>query len=294
MQSSKALYSTCFEDYKLSEMQIKELQDELLMMFLDFKKVCDENNIDYMLSEGTLLGAIRHKGFIPWDDDIDIMMLRSEYEKFRKVFLNKCSEKYVLAEPLSDEKYFCKMPKIYKKGTVYVEIPNAGIDAFNMLFLDIFIIENIPNAKIIRKFKEFIYDFAYKGASVCVDYMYPSPVIEEEMQKNAELKKYYEFRRRLGRLFAYVGGEKFWLKVCEKMVVGKKKTNYLGVPSAISYGREIFPKEVLTEWTIGNFCGYEVKIPVHYEEYLTNLYGDYMQIPPVDKRETHVAYKIKL
>lgn len=294
MKSSKSLYSQCFSEYKLDEEVLKKLQQELLKMFLDVKEVCDKNNIDYMLSGGTCLGAIRHKGFIPWDDDIDIMMLRSEYEKFAKIFKAQYSEKYILTEPLKEKKYFSKMPKIYKKDTTYVEIPNAGIHGLDMIFIDVFIIENVPDSKLLRKITGKIYDFCFKGASVCIDYLYPSPVIEEKCKENKELNDYYKFRKRVGWIFSHFGGIYFWLRRCEKIAKKYKNTHYLGIPSGISYEREIFDEALYKELTEAEFCGYKVKIPADYDKYLSNLYGDYMQIPSVEKREMHVAYKIKL
>lgn len=294
MQSSKTLYSNYFKEYKLDINKLKELQDSLLLMFLDVKKVCDDNDIDYMMSGGTLLGTIRHKGFIPWDDDIDIMMLRSEYEKFKLAFKKTLKDKYILAEPLSDKKYFSKFPKIYKKGTTYVEIPTAGVDGFDMLFMDIFIVENIPNSKVLQKIKSKIYNFAFRGASVCIDYLFPSPVIIEKAKINLKVSNYYNFRRKLGALFSHIGGIYFYLGICERMARSKKQSKYLGVPSAISYEREILPREIFTKLTTGYFCGYEVKIPADYDRYLSNLYGNYMEIPSEEKREVHVAYKVEL
>ena len=86
MRTSKSLYSRCFEEYRLSDETLKKLQNELLLMLIDVKSVCDSCQINYMLSGGSMLGAVRHQGFIPWDDDIDIMMLRSEYERFKDSF----------------------------------------------------------------------------------------------------------------------------------------------------------------------------------------------------------------
>lgn len=294
MKSSKSLYSECFDEYKLDDQTLKSLQQELLKMFIDIKNVCDENNIDYMLSGGTCLGAIRHKGFIPWDDDIDIMMLRSEYEKFSKIFVEQYSEKYILAEPLKNKNYFNKMPKVYKKNTTYIEIPKAGIKEYNMVFIDIFIIENIPDSKFLRKITGKVYDFCFKGASACIDYLYPSPVIEEKCKENKELNDYYKLRKRIGWLFSHLGGIYFWLKRCDRIAGKKRKSKMLGVPSGISYEKEVFEESIYKELITAEFCGYNVKIPAQYDKYLSNLYGDYMQIPPVEKREAHVAYKIEL
>ena len=83
-----------FTDYDPE--QLKHLQGLELMILKDFIKICDENNLKYYIYGGSLLGAVRHKGFIPWDDDIDVIMFRDDYEKFKKIFLSKPNEKYEL------------------------------------------------------------------------------------------------------------------------------------------------------------------------------------------------------
>lgn len=294
MRTSKSLYTDCFQEYSLSQSLLDELHSVLLEILLDVKQVCDDNDIKYMLSGGTMLGAIRHRGFIPWDDDIDIMMLRDEYNKFKDLFINSFSDKYDLVEPLSRDNYYNKMVKIYKRGTKFVEIPFAGADSPNMVFIDLFLIENVPGPGFKRKCLSNIYNFAFKGASVALDYLYPSPVILEKSRSNTDIRRYYSFRRFLGFFFATFGGIRFYLRICDRIANQTTETGWKGIPSGISYEREIFPSEVFDDLIDVEFCGHMMKCPKNYDLYLNNLYGDYMTIPPKEKREVHVAYRIEL
>lgn len=292
MRTSKSLYTECFKEYELDQAQLNQLQNELLKVLLDVKEICDEYSIDYMLSGGTLLGAVRHKGFIPWDDDIDIMMTREEYYKFKKEFVKRFSSKYEVVEPLSRDNYYSKMVKIFKRGTKYIEIPLAGVDAPNMVFIDLFLIENVPVPGIKRKCLSIIYDLSYKGSSVALDYLFPSPVIVAKCNTNKELRRYYTIRRFVGFFFARFGGIKFYLRICELIANQAKETGWKGIPSGISYEREIFPTSLFDDLTEIDFCDYTFKCPRDYDTYLRNLYGDYMIIPDAHNREIHAAYLI--
>lgn len=294
MKSSKSLYSRSFKEYELKGYELKKLQCTLLEMFLDIKNVLDKYDIKYMLSGGTLLGAIRHNAFIPWDDDIDLMMIRTEYIKFCQIFESELGDKYELVRPLQDKYVICKQPKIYKKNTVYIEIPTAGIPEHGKLFIDLFVIENVPAPGFRRTIRAKLYDFAYKAASVSADYIFPSHVILEKAKNNLELRKYYNTRRRIGAVFSHIGGLRFYLTACEKIGVMSKDTGWMGIPSGISYEREIAPSEVYKELTTCSFCGHQVTIPKNYDIYLKNLYGDYLSIPSEDKREYHAAYKVEI
>ena len=292
MKDSKGLYTRCFSEYRLSDDTLKKLQQELLGILVDVKTVCDKYQIDYMLCAGTMLGAVRHRGFIPWDDDVDIMMLRSEFTRFKEAFNKEYSDRYVLVEPLSQERYLSKLVKIFKKGTTYIEIPTAGVGGPDMVFIDLFLLENVPAPGLKRKLKAAVYNTAFKAASVCLDYRYPSPPILEKSREDRELKKYYSFRRAAGLIFSLFGSMKFYLKICEMIADQKEVTDWVGIPSDSGYLDRIYPRELMTSFTDAEFCGYRMKVPQDYDAYLKAEYGDYMQIPPPEKREVHSAYKV--
>ena len=118
MKKQKDIYSKVFNEFVFSDSQIELLHKTLFDMLMDIKRVCEKHDITFLLSGGSMLGAVRHKGFIPWDDDLDIMMLRSEYVKFRKAVLSEMTDKYDLVEPL-DGKYTNKKPKLFLKNSVF-------------------------------------------------------------------------------------------------------------------------------------------------------------------------------
>ena len=114
MKKQKDIYSKVFSEFVFSDEQIELLHNTLFDMLMDIKRVCDKHGITFLLSGGSMLGAVRHKGFIPWDDDLDIMMLRSEYVKFREAVLSEMTDKYDLVEPL-DGKY--TNTRLYSAGS---------------------------------------------------------------------------------------------------------------------------------------------------------------------------------
>ena len=100
---------------------LRKVQPILLEMLKEIRRVCDENGIRYFLYRGTFLGAVRHKGFIPWDDDMDVAMLRSDYEKFCEIAPQKLSDEYCFQNWHTDRDYAHPFGKVRKRGTVYVE-----------------------------------------------------------------------------------------------------------------------------------------------------------------------------
>ena len=294
MKKSKEVYSKAFCEYRLTAEQLSLLQDTLFKILLDIKRVCDEHDISFVLAGGTMLGAIRHEGFIPWDDDLDILMLRSEYEKFRKVFIAETGNKYDLVEPLDDQ-YTNKKPKVFLRDSVFTEVNNAGLpDRYKKVFVDVFIIEDVPASPMARKIIGKVYDFAFHASGLAADYKYPSPVILNKSREYEELEKYYRSRRRIGHMFSIIFGMRFYIWLTTKLGHTKKETGWVAVPASFGYNREVFPKSFFTNLTNVTFNGESFSVPVQYDRYLKNLYGDYMKLPPEDKREVHSCAEFRL
>lgn len=294
MKKSKDIYTDAFREYRFSDEQLTLLHETLFDMLADMKDVCDKHDIKFILAGGTMLGAIRHKGFIPWDDDLDVLMLRSEYEKFRDVFINDTGDKYDLVEPL-DGQYTNKKPKVFLKKSIFTEVNFAGLpEQYRKVFIDIFIIENVPASPVTRKIIGKLHDFAFFAASFAADYKYPSPIILAKAEENEEIKQYYNKRRKIGHLFNIFFGMRFYIWLTTKLGHTNKETGWVAVPASFGYNREVFPKTLFIDLIEVPFNGRLFYVPRDYDAYLKNLYRDYMTLPPEDKRAVHSCAEFKL
>lgn len=263
----------------------KEVQKIALGILKYVDNVCRENNINYSLAGGTLLGAIRHKGFIPWDDDIDIMMLRPEYEKFLKIMDEdaKTNKKYK-ALHYSDNcpNYFYRFAKVVDLDTSVSEstfiIPkDLGV------YVDIFPVDgiNIKNAKKTIN-KTLFYSRMLAHASMF------------KVNRNNIKTSKYLVKKFILFPYAKLFGAKHWMKKHEDYI---KKFNVDKFEFSIAYSgcyreKDIIPRSDFNEYTELEFENCKFFSIKNYEAYLANLYGNYMQLPPVEQRVPHHDLKI--
>ena len=278
---------------EVNEAMRKKIQHDLLEMFLDVYEVCQRYSIIPYLSGGTALGAVRHQGFIPWDDDMDICMKRADYLKFQQIFEKEFGDRYHLNAPNYKGHAKTRFPKIMKKGTVFREIVDDKDENECCLFLDIFIIENVPDTKWIRNIKGTLCNLLeFIAGQVC---FYES---RNEKVKKLYLrggKGNYYIRYLIGMLFSFRHGYQ-WNNTVDRWIRwNHDDTKYCAFPTGRKhYFGEILLKEKLFPMKGVSFEGHKLPVFNGVEYYLQNLYGDYMQVPPVEKRERHFIIECKL
>ena len=269
--------------HQLSASELEKLQNVLLEMFLDIKSVCDRNGLVCMLLGGSALGAVRHQGFIPWDDDLDVGMTREDYDKFRAIFTSELGDNYILNAPNYAIRPITRFPKVLKKDSLFVEVGSIE-DERSKVFIDIFIIENVPANAIQR----------YVLGSVCTLLMFiGSRVLSYETELHNEDR--LSLRAVLGKCFSFLPSAR-WFDYTDN-VVGcvKRQTGFLGIPTGRKhYFGEIFRRDTFLPPSNGVFEGHCVYLPGDWDSYLKNLYGDYMTLPPEEKREHHYVSRFSL
>lgn len=256
--------------------EIKKIQLEILKNIDSF---CRENNIIYSLYFGTLLGAVRHKGYIPWDDDIDLMMPRPDYDKFIDLYNH---EKYRVVSSKIDTKYPYLFAKVEDKRTKLVE--NTDIEYNIGINVDVFPLEGIPDSnkelkiyfKKINKYKDLLNLKTVKIA--------PS----RSLIKNLILKT-------LKILFFWKSYEKIILQFQNEVdKFNYENSKYLIAPSFHRKKTKKLTKLLYTEIIDIDFESKKYKAIKRHDEYLTMQYGNYMKLPPEKDRVTHHVYKAYL
>lgn len=254
---NKEIHDKLREEFNPDNSSIRKLQLRALDILVEIDRICTKHNITYILSSGTLLGAVRHGGFIPWDDDLDIEMTMKNFKKLIKVLPVELSDEYQLQTHKTDIFYYFAFAKIRDKRTEIIEKhPLSKYYQMNGVFIDIFPIEyrNDSFHKISnRNIKNFII----------------SPI---KHMKNPEkyLKCMWFFIENI--LFPIY---KFISLFCPKS---------FGNPLGYSYTDTRIKKHLESTMKI-NFEGKMFNSPVDYDEYLKHLYGDYMEIP--ENKVTH-------
>lgn len=267
----------------MREIDLETLKTLELALLKQVHDICVAENLRYSLGGGTLLGAVRHKGFIPWDDDIDIMMPRPDYEKFIDYCKNH-ETPFAVKSHETDKSFVDLSAKIYNPDTVLIDDDIAGSNDGIGVYIDLFIIDGLGNTE-----KEAVK--AFRATS-----------FKRELLVAAQWKKFFRSKTRpfyyepirfaMFLLSRFVNSDKTFCKIEKKY----KKIDFDSVDYAAAVGgsyreREIHKSRLFTELIDIPFENHEFKGIADYDTYLTSNYGDYMALPPENKRVAHHTFK---
>lgn len=261
---------------------IEQLHKVDLYIVKNVVEICDKYNLKYYMLGGTMLGAIRHKGFIPWDDDIDLGLPRKDYERFLELSKSELKEPLKLVNYKTDEKYHYYITRILHTKTKVVEERIEDINKYTNASIDIFPIDGTPNNYFMRQL--YFFRVLYHRALMSMCY------------KNSIDKKrrrgFYE--KVLLKIMSLIPIEKLTTPTIEKNKIDEllkkqdvSKSKYIGNIMGAYRTREIVPKEYYGEGKYYKFEDLELRGLERYDDYLKYTYGDYMKIPPQEQQKTH-------
>ena len=270
-------------EYQFSEEDKKRWNDILMGCLHKFIEICESHQLTYFCVGGTVIGAVRHGGMIPWDDDIDVAMPRPDYDRFLQLCKTIDLGHYELATPeMKGYPFF--FSKFCDKDTSLIEIEN--VPCLYGIFIDIFPIDGTSSdkAEATRMMKTF------KRCSNKIDATIAHLTFGEYLSLLFQPK---QWGRMAFQTVAFLfGRETIRKRLINKLNAIATSHDFNASQYIANYGgawaeKEIHPKEWILPLTKKHFEDTEVYIPGNYHEYLTQMYGDYMQLPPVEKRISH-------
>lgn len=266
----------------LSENELSKLKNIELNMLCEIDKICREYQIRYSIAAGTLLGAARHKGFIPWDDDIDIMMYREDYCKLKEC-INLYSNELYWVDYYTYEGFPYPFSKIMKKNTILIEESNKYATSPDGVFVDVFPIDNTAENFMKRK-KQYQRVMKWKQRLVTRENYYFGQTGIKELYRKARKNIYNLVPKKL-----------FIEKIDKECCKYSKTGVVISLTIPIGVDKATFPREWFENYIELEFEGSKFMAIGEYKEYLKLSYGDYMKLPPKESQVPHhYVYDIQI
>ena len=273
----------------MDDEQFQLVQRTGMEMFLAINEICQKHNLSIMLGFGSALGAVRHKGFIPWDDDVDLLMPRKDYDKFISVCEKELPPNLVVYAPGTENGPEVRYTKIFNREVkVFSE---GGDELSNLVCLDLMPLEYYDDKPFRRRIRWAFYLLISSAATTTrlwhdrknnTDYKFL-------MKLTRKGKVEYYLRLIIGFLFSFLPYQK-WLLIADDWYKNAPKTNQLFIPS-IFINTNPIDIDIMLPVSFGEFEGNTVPLPHRAEDYLAFQYGDWKKLPPEDKRRQHLFYR---
>lgn len=280
--------------HTLSDSDTRKIQKVLLMMMDDIHELCKKNGLSYVITGGCAIGAVRHGGFIPWDDDIDVSMPRADYGRFAALAKKTFPDKYDVQEIKTDKGYDLNFMKLRLKGTRFLEASDTD-ESKAGIFIDIFPIENVYDC-VFAQIWQGIKSDGLQFICSCVRIRKKLDRLEVLMKDNAALSRTLKFKAFIGGVFGFKS-LRDWLLLTEKALSscqnGESKTIAIPVGRGHFKG-ERYPRSWFFEPTLKKFEDRKYFFPAKTKRYLKKLYGDYMTVPQESARERHSVLEFDL
>lgn len=262
--------------------QIEKVQNIELRNLEVLRDVCSKLDVKFFAYGGTLIGAVRHKGFVPWDDDLDVGMLRVDYDKFVSEASKHLPNEYELQTPYNTPGTPYPYTKLRLKGTKYVEYGYHRLNIEQGIYVDIYPIDDLPDDDVLfhKQFRQ------YQFLSRIYDWRQCPFLSDESLSKKVLIKR----------------GIKFCLSLALKLIpqaylinkIDSVATRYNGCQTQRK-GNLNFPRPVNVFYNIqpfeeGEFSGHSILLPGGWNQHLSFRYGNYMEFPPEEERIGHKPY----
>jgi lipopolysaccharide cholinephosphotransferase len=247
----------------------RDLQLAELEILKEFKRMCERHSLRYFLAYGSLLGAIRHQGFVPWDDDIDVAMPRTDYERFSALACSELDERYSWQTYLTDPHYPYMFGKLVRNGTELRQRPTEHLRMQQGIHIDVFPLEGIPNRAVPR----IIQRLAVRMCQIRLGADMTHSLLKRVLLKAVKVVP------RTWAVNRYEGMARHFRYDDSKVT--------LSPAGPYGYHRESVPRYWLGDGEQLQFEDIEALGPKRWHDYLTHVYGDYMQWPPEEERRSH-------
>lgn len=270
---------------------LERLHQVQVQMLKDVLRVCDKYDISCFLVYGTAIGAVRHGGFIPWDDDIDVGMLREDFNKFCEVFPHELEDEYELLTPLKDHRYACTVSHIQRKNTTFITEVSKDLKCHLGIFMDIFPFDAVP--KSIKEQNRILRKTTFYGKLLFLSgtgnpHIPYSGILYHVLHFLCILIHY-------GLRIFHLTPDKIYRKFLKASTAYNLDKNIEYVTSYEYTGsiKDKIKKEELFPLKKVSFETIDAYIPNNNDEFLRKVYGDYMKIPPENERINHAPLVIE-